>query len=112
MTQVVKLSRKYEAHGNVFDEVTVREPRFVDLMALGEPYEVQKTANNVPVVIENTAIIADYVNRCVVNPGIECLAELGIKDARAVRGAVLSFFISGEPQEDRSWSTSPAGSTS
>jgi hypothetical protein len=109
--QVVKLSRRYEAHGTVFDEVTVREPRFEDLMTLGEPYEVQKTSNNVPIVIENTAIVADYVERCVVKPGIECMVVLGIKDARAVRGAVLGFFLSGAPQEDPSSTTSPTAPT-
>lgn len=91
--KVVKLSRRYEAHDNTFDSVTVREPRFEDLLALGEPYEVQRAAGN-NVVIENTEAVAAYVKRCVVSPGVEQLGVLSLADARLVRDAVIDFFIS------------------
>ncbi len=95
MEKTIKLSRRYEAHGTPFEKVTIREPRFSDLMALGEPYEMQR-ASGQPVVIENTATIEGYVRRCVLEPGFEMLGELGIADARAVREAVLDFFTRGE----------------
>lgn len=95
--KIVKLSRRYEAHGEIFDTVTVREPRFEDLLALGEPYEIQR-AGTQDVVIENTAAVAAYVRRCIVAPGVEKLGELSIADARKVRGAVLDFFtLGGQP---------------
>ncbi|MER9972016.1 hypothetical protein [Mesorhizobium sp. M0060] len=94
--KTVTLSRRYEAHGAVFETVKVREPRFNDLMQLGEPYEMQRAAGN-NVVIENVETVAAYVRRCVIEPGFDMLGELGIKDARAVRVAVLDFFTYGEP---------------
>jgi hypothetical protein len=92
--KIIPLSKRYEAHGEPFDSVTVREPRFEDLLALGEPYEVQRAAGN-NVVIENTATIAAYVKRCIVSPGVEKLGELSLADARAVRQGVIDFFTSG-----------------
>lgn len=93
--KVVKLSGRYEAHGKTFDTVTVREPRYNDLMELGEVYEAQ-FAGGQRVVIENTATIAAYAKRCIVHPGHECLGELGVSDARAVREAVIGFFLTPE----------------
>lgn len=94
--KIVPLSKRYEAHDQTFDSVTVREPRFEDLLALGEPYEVQKAAGN-NVVIENTATVAAYVRRCVVSPDIGQLGVLGLADARLVREAVIDFFMPAAP---------------
>lgn len=94
--KIVALSRRYEAHGKVFESVTVREPRWEDVLELGEPYELQR-AGGQTVVIENTATVASYVKRCIGEPGIECLGGLGVKDSRAVREAVLDFFTSSAP---------------
>lgn len=109
--KTVTLSRRYEAHGIVFETVKVREPRFNDLLQLGEPYEMQRAAGN-NVVIENVDTVAAYVRRCVVEPGVDALGELGIQDARAVRGAVLDFFSSGEPATASQSSKSEAAPTS
>lgn len=95
MEKTVTLSRAYESHGETFSAVTMREPRFADLMALGEPYEMQRIKGGMPVVIENTEIVAAYVSRCLIKPGVEKLGGLGISDARLVRNAVLGFFIDG-----------------
>ncbi|CAI2936157.1 hypothetical protein [Aminobacter niigataensis] len=100
MEIVVPLARQYQAHGDVFSSVTVREPRFEDLLALGEPYEVQRTPQGGRVVIENTPAVAAYVKRCVIKPTSDHLGELDIKDARAVRNAVLDFFTHGEQPPD------------
>ncbi|WP_376704684.1 hypothetical protein RQ479_08035 [Mesorhizobium sp. ISC25] len=89
---VVPLSKRYEAHGEAFQSVTLREPRFEDLLALGEPYEIQRAAGN-NVVIENVDTVAAYVRRCVVTPGIEKLGVLELADARLVRDAVIGFFM-------------------
>ncbi|MER8506707.1 hypothetical protein NKH91_17755 [Mesorhizobium sp. M0894] len=93
---VVPLSKRYEAHGEAFESVTLREPRFEDLLALGEPYEIQRAGGN-NVVIENVDTVADYVRRCVVAPGIEKLVVLELADARLVRDAVIGFFMRTAP---------------
>ncbi|PBC09196.1 hypothetical protein [Mesorhizobium sp. WSM3859] len=93
---VVPLSRQYEAHGEVFKSVTVREPGWEDYLALGEPYEIQR-AGGQEVVIENTATIAAYVKRCIVTPGTEKLGELGVLDSRKVRDTVIDFFRHSSP---------------
>lgn len=108
---IVKLSRRYEAHGKVFESVTVREPRWSDMLELGEPYEVQRAGGS-NVIIENTATVAAYIKRCIVEPGSECCGELGVKDTRAVRDAVLDFFRPGEPPADPSATTSASVATS
>ncbi|RWB96494.1 hypothetical protein [Mesorhizobium sp.] len=90
--KIVPLSKRYEAHGEPFDSVTLREPRFEDLLALGEPYEVQRAAGN-NVIIENVDTVAAYVRRCVTAPGIEKLGALTLADARLVRDAVIGFFM-------------------
>lgn len=95
--KTVPLSRQYEAHNEIFSEVVVREPRFADLLALGEPYEMQRSPAGGQIVIENTEVVADYVRRCVVKPGFDKLAALGIVDSRRVREAVLDFFTPGGP---------------
>lgn len=107
---IVKLSRRYEAHGKVFDAVTVREPLWSVILKLGEPYEVQRAAGS-NVIIENTSTVAAYVNHCIVEPGAECCGELGVKDTRAVRDAVLDFFRPGEPPADPSAKTSESVAT-
>ncbi|MER8478435.1 hypothetical protein [Mesorhizobium sp. M1163] len=93
---VVPLSKRYEAHGEVFNGVTLREPRFEDLLALGEPYEVQRAGGN-NVVIENVDTVAAYVRRCVTAPGIDKLGVLELADARLVRDAVIGFFMRTAP---------------
>ncbi|MER8786881.1 hypothetical protein NKH71_03270 [Mesorhizobium sp. M0983] len=93
---VVPLSKRYEAHDEAFESVTLREPRFEDLLALGEPYEIQRAAGN-NVVIENVDTVAAYVRRCVVAPGIEKLGVLELADARLVRDAVIGFFMRTAP---------------
>ncbi len=97
-TKEVKLTRRFEAHGKVFESVTVREPRWEDVMALGEPFDVQKSISGNVLVQPQLEVIAGYIRRCVVSPGFENLGELGVTDTRAVRDAVLDFFLpGGEP---------------
>lgn len=94
--KIIALSKQYEAHGEVFKSVTVREPGFEDLLALGEPYEMQRAAGQ-DVVIENTATVSAYVKRCVTAPGIEKLGVLSLADARLVRDGVIDFFTRTAP---------------
>ena len=63
-------------------------------------------ANELVGFIENTATMAAYVKRCVVEPGAECCGEFGVRDTRAVRDAVMDFFLHGAPPADASPSTS------
>lgn len=94
--KTIPLSRQYEAHNETFAEVVIREPRFADLLALGEPYEMQRSPAGGQIVIENTEAVAGYVRRCVLKPSFDRLGELGIADSRAVRDGVLGFFTSGD----------------
>lgn len=94
--KIIPLTRQYEAHGEVFRSVVIREPRWEDYLALGEPYEMQRAAGQ-DVVIENTETIAAYVKRCIVSPGAEKMGDLGVADSRKVRDAVIDFFRHASP---------------
>lgn len=94
---IVSLSKRYEAHGEHFDTVEVRAPRFNDFIDLGEPFEAQRSPAGGTLVIENTEVVASYVRRCIVKPTIDKLGVIDeIADARAIREAVLDFFSSGK----------------
>lgn len=92
--KVIKLSRSYEAHGQVFDTVTLREPKLRDHFALGEPAGLQPGADDIPVMVERFDIIAAYAERLAVagKPGMECLQDLDLADAFAVKEAIIGFF--------------------
>lgn len=98
MTRTIPLSQAYAAHGKSFSTVTLREPTLDDLLELGEPFEGQQSAGGAVVVFENREAVAAYVRRCIAEPGMEILsgASISLKDARAIREGVLSFFTRGE----------------
>jgi hypothetical protein len=107
----VPLSRQYEAHGVVFKSVTVREPRWEDILLLGEPFEAQRTPEGGQLVVENTEAVAAYVKRCVIEPTPDKLVELGVADTRAVRDAVIGFFHPGAAPGTGSTTQSGKGPT-
>ena len=96
MTRRLTLSRTYTGFGAV-TEAIVREPTGALYFDHGEPYERQISAAGEPVIIENTAAVRAYVEACVSFPGegdpTVILRQLSIPDARAVKAAVLDFFM-------------------
>lgn len=106
---IVKLSRRYQAHGDPFDSVTLREPTYKDIFmdGLGEPQQWQRGPNNIPVLITLPDVVDGYVQKLAINPTADELTMLGTRDALALQKAVLDFF-----REPPSPVTSQTGSSS
>jgi len=94
--KTVPLSRKYEAHGQVFDSVTLRAPKLRDHIAIGDPVEIHAGPDGEGrFVVEHLDRIAAYLDRLAVagRPGRECLDDLDLADSIAVKEAVTDFFM-------------------
>lgn len=93
---VVPLSRKYEAHGQTFDSVTLRAPKLRDHIAIGDPVEIHSGPDGQGrFVVEHLDRIGAYLDRLPVagKPGRECLDDLDLVDSIAVKEAVTDFFM-------------------
>ncbi len=92
----VPLSRKYEAHGQVFNSVVLRAPKLRDHIAIGDPVEVHAGPDGQGrFAVEHLDRIAAYIDRLPVpgKPGRECLDDLDLVDSIAVKDAVTDFFM-------------------
>lgn len=88
----VTLLEPISGHGELIREVVLREPRYKDYFSLGEPYVIAQNADGSALPVESPDAIQAYLERCVVSPEPLLLAGLGLADAMAVKGALLSFF--------------------
>lgn len=94
--KAVPLSRKYEAHGQVFESVTLRAPKLRDYIAIGDPVEIHAGPDGQGrFVIEHLDRIQAYLDRLAVpgKPGRECLDDLDLADSIALKDAVTDFFM-------------------
>lgn len=101
---VVPLSRKYEAHGQTFNSVTLRAPKLRDHIAIGDPVEVHSGPDGQGrFVIEHLDRIEAYLDRLPVagKPGRECLDDLDLVDSIAVKDAVTGFFTEAHKRRAR-----------
>ncbi len=92
----IPLSRKYEAHGQVYDTVVLRQPKLRDHIAIGDPVEIHAGPDGQGrFVVEHLDRIAAYLDRLAVpgRPGRECLDDLDLVDSIAVKDAVTDFFM-------------------
>lgn len=92
---IIKLSRRYEAHGTVFDEIALRAPKLRDHFAIGDPVEVHRGPDGTGrYVIEHNDRFDAYLDRLAVDgrPGKECLLDLDLVDSIKVRQAITGFF--------------------
>jgi hypothetical protein len=105
----VPLSRAYEAHGRKVDAIEVREPTGSQLLVWGEPTELIFSREGTPVVVENREAIRAYLEACC-DPGPEVLAQLGVADYRAVKAALIGFFVRPEGASTASSTPSSSGS--
>lgn len=94
MPKTIKLSRRYEAHGKVFDAVTLRDPKLRDYFEVGEPTEVQPTGQAGGVVlIEYFDKIDAYLSRLLQEPLSSAdLIDLDLSDAILLKDAITGFF--------------------
>lgn len=91
----VKLSRKYEAHGKIFDEVVFREPTYAEFFieGLGRPQEWQSDGNGKFLLLTFPDVIDRYVNQLAVEPTADCLTGLSALDCMRVEKVICGFFL-------------------
>ena len=109
--KIVPLSRRYEAHGRVFDHVTLRAPKLRDHIAIGDPVEVHPgPEGDGRFVIRHLDRIEAYLGRLSVpeKPGRECLDDLDLVDSIALGEAVTDFFMEARRLLARQTSSSSA----
>ncbi|AWN36531.1 hypothetical protein [Methylobacterium radiodurans] len=111
--KVVKLDKPITGH-TVIRQLEFREPKFRDVMELGDPF-VWVPAGEYHRRVDDMPTIARYAERLYVegdkagDPLI--LDELGLRDTRKVREAIIDFFREGEAESVAS-NTSPETSSS
>jgi len=102
-TRTVKLNRKYEAHGKVFDAVSLRPPTLSDFFSIGEPVELHPGPDGSGrYVIEHNERISAYLDRLAVpgEPGLECIGQVELRDAMAIKEAITGFFLEARKPRD------------
>jgi hypothetical protein len=107
--RAIKLSRRYESHGRIFDTVSLRDPKYRDLLAVGDPIELQPLPSGAgEMVVKYLDRIEDYVGRLLQDPlSVADLVDLDLVDAMAIEEAILGFFA-----EARKSRAKPTGSSS
>lgn len=93
--KIVKLDKPIMGH-RPYRQLEFREPKFRDLMELGDPYIWVPAGNDYSRRLDDTQIIAKYAERLLVEDGKAgdplILDQLGVADTRKVREAIVDFF--------------------
>lgn len=93
--KTITLDRPIMGH-RPYRQLEFREPKFRDLMELGDPYVWVPAGNEYSRRVDDTQIIAKYAERLLVEDGKAgdplILDQLGVSDTRKVREAIVDFF--------------------
>ena len=91
-TVTVELSEPLIGHKGPIQVIVLREPKAAEYWEYGEPTRLAYT-NGFGVKIENDEAIKAYIEAVVTEPKDPLLlGQLNLKDARAVKKALLGFF--------------------
>lgn len=94
----IALSEPVTGHGGQVTKVVLRHPRAGDFFALGEPIAYAKKGDGTLFAVENIEVLKAYVDRLLVEPDGLIFEQVSLKDAVAVKEAVLGFFGSSRPK--------------
>lgn len=90
--KTITLSRRYEAFGKGFDSVTLREPTFADLFAVGEVQEWQPVLGGEgQMLVTHDDRIEAYIGR-LAQLDAGALSQVALTDAIKMKRAVIDFF--------------------
>lgn len=92
-TITIPLAEPIVEHGKTHTAIVLREPIWADILGTGAPYTVHRDKEGQPFLIYDEAAIAHYVERCVVEPSVLLLEGAHMRDALAVREAIIDFFL-------------------
>lgn len=108
------LTKPIVTHEGSVTTVTVREPTGREYLELGEPYTWQRPVGGDPVMIEVPGVLQAYAEKCLVKPGPEFMAQIGLADMMRLKDALTGFFAAAQkaawPEPSTSSSLSSASS--
>ena len=114
MPQTLRLRKPLTSHRSTITELTVREPTYGDLAAVGtEPTTVVFTGHGSGFVQVDVAAVQRYAER-IVEPrdALDVLHMLSIQDALALQRVIVGFFQAEGEEETPETSPSPMNSSS
>jgi hypothetical protein len=89
----IKLKTPIQGHESPVSEIVLREPKYSDVMALGEPAAFARSEGGMIYQAEKDGIIQSYIERLIVEPkDTGLLAQLSLTDTLQLKEAVFGFF--------------------
>lgn len=98
----IKLKAPLVGHSGPITEVEVRPPTAEDYFDLGDPTNVVRVPDGGFYVVENTAVVREYIKRCCSADPL-LIEKASLADGIRIKEAVLGFFLEARDQ------TSPSG---
>lgn len=92
-TVTIPLSEPITEHRKTYTEIVVREPTWADIIGVGAPYTIHRDREDKAFLVYDETAIAHYVEACVVEPSTILMDKVGMREALAVREAIVGFFL-------------------
>jgi hypothetical protein len=106
MTKTIKLLTPIDGGDKQITEIVLREPKFADVMALGEPAAYARSEGGLLYTAEKDGVIDGYIKRLMKEPSNpDFLLQLSLADALQLKEAIFDFF------QDARKAISPISST-
>ncbi|MGD0333920.1 MAG: hypothetical protein ABSA90_11785 [Xanthobacteraceae bacterium] len=94
----VALSEPITGHGGAVAKVILKVPRAGDYFTLGEPIAYARKGDGTMFAVENIDVVKGYIDRLLVQPDALVFDGISLKDALAIKEAVLGFFGTSRPK--------------
>jgi hypothetical protein len=89
----IKLTTPIEGPDGPISEVVMREPKFAEVMLLGEPVAFARSDGGMVYQADNDDVIRGYIERLVEKPADRALLnQCSLTDTLKLREAVFGFF--------------------
>jgi len=89
----IKLLSPIEDQSGAVKEVVLREPKWGDVSALGEPTSYARSESGLVYTADNDDVVTGYVTRLLVEPRDPALLnQLSLADSMQLRDAIFGFF--------------------
>lgn len=109
-TVAVDLIEPIATHHGPAARVVLREPNGRQYADLGDPSVYARNPDGTAYVVENPAVIAQYLEGCIVEPEpLLTLPQLGLADAMRVKDALLDFFAAARQAGSKAAPSSSSG---
>ena len=93
MSRTIKLTKPISIHGQTLLTLTLKEPRGLDYIELGEPRLAVRMADGGYYLVEQPAVVKAYLDRCIDHDaGDFLIALMSLADAQNLKAALFDFF--------------------